>query len=446
MNNVYIYDSSQIHVYETEDFGSITDVAATVVDHGVKMFDYIVQDGTPGVMHDTLIVPVGQDYIVNEVTGSIDYEDVWITETTYPVSGNINFSGGEENSAAVVFVATAEPIVLRERAIVVTKRAWAGSGSLFEIGSGLERLVAPYIGGSGTLPSIKYSGAGNDSVTSIYNEDAVITYGSDVDYGSVSTAVGSSNEYGQITGIVTGGETDNGNIVDFGGSNPFGLFNIKGINVLSNSFRAYIGSGSLRLRGSVDEALDEPFNQIYIVGRDVATGQFVRKDVIGLRFHGGNPEAFARVGYQGSGTLFGFSSGDEAKVYDYTTESAVTLEPVPIDNGSVTTSHRNDQDYGQVTGIVTEGEFDNGSIIIKQTTRAAEGFFSVSGVAQSVRNRHHVGSGSISIAKHIDSYGEGQSSDIAFLPHYRSRGGITIANHIIPDAFSQTICWFWISV
>ena len=27
MNNVYIYDSSQIHVYETEDLGSITDVA-----------------------------------------------------------------------------------------------------------------------------------------------------------------------------------------------------------------------------------------------------------------------------------------------------------------------------------------------------------------------------------------------------------------------------------
>jgi len=436
MNNVYIYDSSQIHVYETEDFGSITDVAATVVDHGVKMFDYIVQDGTPGVVNGDFIVPVGQDYIVNEVTGYIDYEDVWITETLYPVSGNINFSGGEENSATIVFVATAEPIILRERAIVIRKQAWIGSGSLFEIGSGLERMVAPYIGGSGTLPSIKYGGAGNDSTTSIYNEDAVITYGSDVDYGSVSTAVGSSNEYGQITGIVTGGETDNGNIVDFGGSNPFGLFNIKGIDVLSNSFRAYSGSGSLRLRGSVDEALDEPFNQIYIVGRDVATGQFIRRDVIGLRFHGGNPEAFARVGYQGSGVLFGFNSGDEAKVYDYTTESAVTLEPV-ADNGSVTTSHIDDEDYGQVTGIVTGGELDNGSITIKQTTRAAEGFFSVSGIAQSVRNRHHVGSGSISIAKHIDSYGEGQSSDIAFLPHYRSRGGITLANHIIPDAFGR---------
>ena len=433
MNNVYIYDSSQIHVYETEDFGSITDVAATVVDHGVKMFDYIVQDGTPGVINDTLIVPVGQDYIVNEVTGSIDYEDVWITETTYPVSGNINFSGGEENSAAVVFVATAEPIVLRERAIVVTKQAWTGSGSLFEIGSGLERMVAPYIGGSGTL---RISGAADSSETSSYNLDSIITYGSDADYGLVVAAVGSSHDYGQVTGIVTEGETDNGTVVDLGGSNPFGLFTFAGRSDTPNITKGYSGSGSLRLRGSVDEALDEPFNQIYIVGRDVATGQFVRRDVIGLRFHGGNPEAFARVGYQGSGSLFGFSGGEEAKVYDYTTESAVTLS-TPQDYGDILTSATNNENYGQVAGIITEGEFDNGSIVIGGYTKATEGSFSFSGISQSVRNRHHIGSGSISIAKHIDSYGEGQSSDIAFLPHYRSRGGITIANHVIPDAFAR---------
>ena len=434
MNNVYIYDSSQIHVYETEDLGSITDVATTVVDHGVKMFDYIVQDGTPGVIHDTLIVPVGQDYIVNEVTGSIDYEDVWITETTYPVSGNINFSGGEENSAAVVFVATAEPIVLRERAIVVTKQAWTGSGSLFEIGSGLERMVAPYIGGSGTL---RISGAADSSETNSYNLDSIIAYGSDADYGLVIAAVGSSHDYGQVTGIVTEGETDNGTVVDLGGSNPFGLFTFAGRSDTPNITKGYSGSGSLRLRGSVDEALDEPFNQIYIVGRNIATGQFVRRDVIGLRFHGGNPEAFARVGYQGSGSLFGFSGGEEAKVYDYTTESAVTLS-TPQDYGDILTSAINNENYGQVAGIVTEGEFDNGSIVIGGYTKATEGSFSFSGISQSVRNRHHIGSGSISIAKHIDSYGEGQSSDIAFLPHYRSRGGITIANHVIPDAFART--------
>ena len=442
MNNVYIYDSSQIHVYETEDFGSIVDATTSTVDHGVKMFDYIVEDGTPGVMHDTFIVPLGQDYIVNEVTGYIDYEDVWVTETLYPVSGNINFSGGEENAATVVFVAIAEPIILRERAIVVRKQAWIGSGSLFEIGSGLERMVAPYIGGSGTLPSFKASGTALDSATSNYSEDAVITYGSDADYGVVAAAVGSSHDYGQVDGVTAGGETDFGTVVDLGGSNPFGLFSITGFNSSLGKIKSYSGSGLFTIHSGGGEQFDEPPGaQTYVVGRNLATGQFIRRDVIGLRFHGGNPEAFARVGYQGSGVLFGFNSGDEAKVYDYTTESVVFVTDA-IDNGSVTTSATNTENYGVVHGyghaVVDEGEFDRGSVVITQTTPSF-GLFKFSGGGHgAARSRDFVGSGSLSIAKHIDSYGEGQSSQIAFIPHYRSRGGVVVTNHIIPDAFAKT--------
>ena len=432
MNNVYIYDSSQIHVYETEDLGSITNVAASTVDHGEKFFDEIVNVG------DDFIVAVGQDFVVNEITGFIDYENVWITQTLYPVSGNINFSGGEDSAATVVFVAIAETIILRVSAIVVTKQAWAGSGTLFEISSGLERMLAPYIGGSGGVPSLKTYGAAHDSATSSYNEDAIITYGSDADYGVVAAAVGSSNDYGQVTEIVTEGETDNGTVVDVGGSNPFGLFSITGFNSNLGKIKAYTGSGSFSvLSGGVDQ-LEEPVgSQTFIVGRNLATGQFIRRDVIGLRFHGGNPEAFARVGYQGSGVLFGFNSGNEAKVYDYTTESGVTLEP-SVENGSVVSSHSTSEDYGQIAGIVTEGDADNGSVVITQTTPTF-GLFKFSGGGHgAARSRDFVGSGSLSIAKHIDSYGEGQSSQIAFIPHYRSRGGIVVTNHIIPDAFART--------
>ena len=438
MNNVYIYDSSQIHVYETEDFGSIVDATTSTVDHGVKMFDYIVEDGTPGVVHDTLIVPLGQDYIVNEVTGYIDYEDVWVTETLYPVSGNINFSGGEENAATVVFVAIAEPIILRERAVVVRKQAWIGSGSLFEIGSGLERMVAPYIGGSGTLPSFKASGTALDSATSNYSEDAVITYGSDADYGVVAAAVGSSHDYGQVDGVTAGGETDFGTVVDLGGSNPFGLFSITGFNSSLGKIKSYSGSGSFTIHSGGGEQFDEPPGaQTYIVGRNLATGQFIRRDVIGLRFHGGNPEAFARVGYQGSGILFGFSSGDEAKVYDYTTESVVFVTD-PIDNGTVDHGTGITEDYGQVNQQAIAGETDHGQVEITQTTQSFGLFKFGGGGHGAARSRDFVGSGSLSIAKHIDSYGEGQSSQIAFIPHYRSRGGIVVTNHIIPDAFAKT--------
>ena len=433
MNNVYIYDSSQIHVYETEDFGSIVDATTSTVDHGVKMFDYIVEDGTPGVVHDTFIVPLGQDYIVNEVTGSIDYEDVWITETTYPVSGNINLSGGEENAATVVFVATAEPIILRERAIVVRKQAWTGSGSLFEIGSGLERMVAPYIGGSGTL---RLSGDATIASTATYTDKSSITYGSDLDHGQILAAVGSSHDYGQVDGVVDEGETDNGSVVDLGGSNPFGLFSFTGYTSTLNRIKSYVGSGSFSIRSTGAEQFDEPVgSQTFIVGRNLATGQFIRRDVIGLRFHGGNPEAFARVGYQGSGVLFGLSGGQEAKVYDYTSDTVVTVN-TPQDYGDVLTFAANTEDYGQVSQP-GYGQTDNGSVVITQTTGSAQGTFNVYGAAHSARSRDYTGSGSLTAAKHIDSYGEGQSSQIAFIPHYRSRGGIHVTNHVVPDTFSR---------
>ena len=427
MNNVYIYDSSQIHVYETEDFGSIVDATTSTVDHGVNMFDLIVSEG------DDFIVPVGQDYIVNEVTGSIDYEDVWITETTYPVSGNINLSGGEENAATVVFIATAEPIILRERAIVVRKQAWAGSGSLFEIGSGLERMVAPYIGGSGTL---RLSGDATIASTSTYTDESSITYGSDLDHGQILAAVGSSHDYGQVDGVVDEGETDNGSVVDLGGSNPFGLFSFTGHISIPNRVKSYVGSGSFSvLSGGVDQLEEPTGSQTYIVGRDLATGQFIRRDVIGLRFHGGNPEAFARVGYQGSGVLFGLSGGQEAKVYDYTSDTVVTVN-TPQDYGDVLTSAANTEDYGQVSQP-GYGQIDNGSVVITQTTGSAQGALNVYGAAHSARSRDYTGSGSLTAAKHIDSYREGQSSQIAFIPHYRSRGGIHVTNHVVPDAFSR---------
>ena len=433
MNNVYIYDSSQIHVYETEDFGSILDATTSTVDHGVNMFDFIVEDGTPGVMHDTFIVPAGQDYIVSEVTGSIDYEDVWITETTYPVSGNINLSGGEENAATVVFIATAEPIILRERAIVVRKQAWAGSGSLFEIGSGLERMVAPYIGGSGTL---RLSGDATIASTSTYTDESSITYGSDLDHGQILAAVGSSHDYGQVDGVVDEGETDNGSVVDLGGSNPFGLFSFTGHISIPNRVKSYVGSGSFSvLSGGVDQLEEPTGSQTYIVGRNLATGQFIRRDVIGLRFHGGNPEAFARVGYQGSGVLFGLSGGQEAKVYDYTSDTVVTVN-APQDNGDIGIHPTTYTDYGQVSQS-GYGQIDNGSVVITQTTGSAQGTLNVYGAAHSARSRDYTGSGSLTAAKHIDSYREGQSSQIAFIPHYRSRGGIHVTNHVVPDAFSR---------
>ena len=426
--NVYNYDSTQIHYYDTMDLGSIGDATVSTVDHGLNFSELIVEPG------DDYIVALGQDYIPDEITGFEDYEVITITETTYPVTGILKLSSVvEKESATIIFIAQPDPIILRVESIVIRKQAWTGSGSLFEIGNGLERMVAPYIGGSGTL---RVSGAAQSSTASTYTEDSVITYGSDTDYGQVTSAVGSSIDNGQVVETTYGGETDNGDVIDLGGSHPFGLFTLTGFNTTENRFKSYSGSGSLFVASGGSEQFTEDLTQIYVVGRNIATGQFIRRDVIGLRFHGGNPEAFARVGYQGSGVLFGFNSGDEAKVYDYTTESGVTLEP-SIENGSVTSSHGTSEDYGQVNQQAIAGETDHGQVGITQTTPSF-GLFKFSGGGHgAARSRDFVGSGSLTLTKHVFSYGEGQGSQIAFLPHYRSTGSIHVTNHVVPDAFSR---------
>ena len=431
--NTFRYDSTSIEYFDSQDLGSIGDAPTSTVDRGTNFFDLIVEEGTAGVVNNEFIVETGTDFIVDDVTATEDYNLVVWTETTYPF-GNINVSGGEENSAGVVFVAAAEPIVLREKAIVITKQAWTGSGTLFEIANGLERKVAPYIGGSGPL---RISGAVQDSATFDFTEESLKAYGSDTDNGQVTAAVGSSVDYGTVTSLVTpNGEIDFGDITKNEGI-PFGSLKLIGIQVTSNRFSSYRGSGSFSvLSGGVDQLEEPTGSQTYIVGRNLATGQFIRRDVIGLRFHGGNPEAFARVGYQGSGRLFGFSGGLERKVYDYNSGSIVTFS-VGTDAGDITSAATTTEDYGQVTAQ-SSGDTDYGSLVITETRQPLTGLFKLTGgdIAHS-NPRAFAGSGAIKTYKGKAVVNAGQASDFAFLPHWRSRGGITITNHVIPDAFAR---------
>ncbi len=430
--NTFRYDSTSIEYFDSQDLGSIGDAPTSTADRGVNFFDLIVQDGTTGVINNEFIVETGTDFIVDDVTATEDYNLVVWTETTYPF-GNINISGEEADSAGVVFVAKAQPIVLREKAIVIRKQAWTGSGTLFEIANGLERKVAPYIGGSGPL---RIFGASSDSALYDFTEESFKTYGSDTDNGQVTATVGSSVGYGEITTIATDGEIDFGDILP-GEGTPFGSLKIRGFKVTSNRFSSYNGSGSFSvLSGGVDQLEEPPGAQTYVVGRDLATGQFIRRDVIGLTFGGGNPEAFARVGYQGSGRLFGFSGGLERKVYDYNSGSIVTFS-VGTDAGDVTSAATTTEDYGQVTAQ-SSGDTDHGSLVITETRQPLTGLFKITGgdIAHS-NPRAFAGSGAIKTYKGKAVVNAGQASDFAFLPHWRSRGGITITNHVIPDAFAR---------
>ena len=108
------------------------------------------------------------------------------------------------------------------------------------------------------------------------------------------------------------------------------------------------------------------------------------------------------------------------------------------DAWDVTTSHITTEDYGQVTAQ-SSGDTDHGSLVITETRQPLTGLFKLTGgdIAHS-NPRAFAGSGAIKTYKGKAVVNAGQASDFAFLPHWRSRGGITIANHVIPDAFVRT--------
>jgi hypothetical protein len=293
--NTFNYNTSSINHYVTTDLGSLGDTPTSVVDNGETAYDLVVSG-------DYIVTG---DILVNFFTEE-DYQEINFTETTYPF-GTFKVSNTTDSAATVVFVSKPEPIKLYQKAIVVRKQAWTGSGTLFEIADGRERMVAPWIGSSGPL---RVSGGAESSVTHKFTEDSIKTYGSSVDYGLVPAAVGSSIAYGPISDIVDEGEFDNGDIVS-GDGRPYGLFSLEGFNSSNFRIKAWAGSGNIHISGQESSQLDEPTPQIYIVRTSKLTG-------VGLNIYNSiNPDSFTRATYQGSGSLFEIGQKDERAVFVY---------------------------------------------------------------------------------------------------------------------------------
>ena len=338
--NTFNYNTSNVNHYVTTDLGSLGDAPTSIVDNGETAYDLVVSG----------------DYIV---TGDIlvnffneeDYQEINFTETTYPF-GTFKVSNTTDSAAAVVFISKPEPIKLYQKAIVVRKQAWTGSGTLFEIADGRERMVAPWIGSSGPL---RVSGGAESSVTHKFTEDTINTYGSSVDYGLVPAAVGSSISYGQVTDIVDEGEFDNGDIL-LGDGRPYGLFSLEGFNSSNFRIKAWAGSGNINISGQESSQLDEPTPQIYVVKTSKLTG-------VGLNIYNSiNPDSFTRATYQGSGSLFEIGQKDERAVFAYDTQTvgseyqSLQTEDYQTINQSAGTT----ENYGPISSTADEGELNYG--------------------------------------------------------------------------------------
>jgi hypothetical protein len=364
--NIFNYNSSTINYYTTQDLGSIGDTPASIVDNGIAYSE--LEPSTDFIVEN--------DYIVSDFTIEPDYGFIVFTETTYPFGG-FNISNATKVSASVKFVA-APQIKLYGTYKVKLRSAWVGSGTLFEIGGGKERIVAPWVGSSGPL---RVSGTAASAAVYQYNNSSIAVFSSG-DYGSVLSAHTTSSNYGQIT-AVTSGEIDQGSIVIPDITYPYGLFSFSGnFSNLTRTF-GHQSSGIIAVSGSASVVFNEPTPQIYLV---------TTKD--NIRINGSANQAFVRKTYDGLINFELFDKGIEHILFTYN-ESSISYF-VNSDLGSVTASG-SANNYGSIIDPAT-GEIIYGYTFDTQTLYPYGSILSQGGFSNLLRSFGHRSQGLISVS------------------------------------------------
>jgi hypothetical protein len=275
--------------------------------------------------------------------------------TTYPF-GSKNFSGKSNSSFVRSTISTKSNLALTSKITEGINFVWVGSGTLFEIGGGQERIVAPWVGSSGPLRIV---GLSFNNGTYNYQNFVTVQYTAD-DYGSVFSAVSLYKDYGfiQNSGV---GLQDNGSITTILSETSFNT----ALTFYGESFVVYkpifaqFGSGSLfALRGSSETVS-------------------LTNNTIGLFNITGSSSAFTASSYVGSGRIFAINSKEEKLTYNYTDSSIVNYQTE--DYGFVSSPASSVEDYKNVNSIVSQGEINYGYITTTTTDYPLDVLFKFTG-------------------------------------------------------------------
>ena len=222
----------------------------------------------------------------------------------------------------------------------------------------------------GTLPVI---GGAAESRTYDYSDELVLPFVQE-DNGLVSNATTTTDDNGSITLPTTAGEEDNGSILNTVITPAQGTYTVSGeIQVAARS--VYIGSGTLFTAGGAAEVVAQT---------DDTTGLFTISGVA---------TAIRSRAYNGSGTLNTLSGAAESRSWVYDRNlPALTSE----DYGSVDSNATSNEDQGQITSALTNGEEDYGTS--SNVLDPAHGTYTLSGVAITPFERRYIGSGSTSFS------------------------------------------------
>jgi len=146
---VFVYDNTKIDEFVTDDAGSLTVGHGTIVDYGD--------------INQTAIIERDANYFNVDDWGQIRYvADIVPFGPIKVIEGRDEFGRSRaqwipENANTVLFD-------VNDSALTNPVRPWVGSGTIQEIGHGLERIVIPDLGAAGPVIFIP-SGTGNEALS-----------------------------------------------------------------------------------------------------------------------------------------------------------------------------------------------------------------------------------------------------------------------------------------
>jgi hypothetical protein len=364
----YDYNESSSLTFGTIDWGSVLDNTSALS----EQLDYgLVTEPT--------------------VDGEVDYGTViWSTNVdatagtyTYSGAGTQTFTFGSFNGSGSLFTASG----LAESVSVSP----ANDTTLFDI------FTAPaFVGntycfiwnappGSGSLYSI---GGGVERVTVDYNQSASIPYITD-DYGQIVDAAPNPDvDYGLVSDPLSAGESDSGSIVWTAptlaaqGTIHFGLSSDEAYVKYEPEW-VEIGSGSIFTMGGAAEC-----KSTTLLGEDTSLGDLSGSVYITLTRD-----------FVGSGSLFSTGGAAESRAYAYNQSAGDVVDP--LDYGYVIgNTTQPDADYGDL-GVLTQGEIYYGTVINEGATPATSGEITLYGPGENeqgyqiARTKTYITSGSL---------------------------------------------------
>lgn len=207
---VYVYnESTGINSFSTEDYGLISAATTVSVDNGLITEPNPTYTPAPSPEDDWYLISVG--------------------ETLYPYGSLFTLSSGRESITYATYVASGNISFIAKTATEKVTFTWVGNGTLFEIGSGLERTLRPYVS-SGTLRL----GENNSAESSL----------------TVQTADTTNTQLFSISGFAVEKDVDV--------YNGTGLLSIDGSSIITQTGSIF-GSGSLILSDSANTSRLTPY-------------------------------------------------------------------------------------------------------------------------------------------------------------------------------------------